>query len=48
MKVDAKKRQINAEEMECLVLKYMKKHDVERREAMRMVCNNGFNNTTIK
>lgn len=44
---------INAEEMESLILKYMKKHTVKRREAKRMVCNNGFHNkpkiyTTIK
>ncbi len=35
---------INADEMECLILKYMKKHDVKKREATRIVCANGFSN----
>lgn len=42
MKVDSVKIEINADEMESQILKYMKKYGVERREAMRMICSNGF------
>lgn len=35
---------INAEEMESLILKYINEHNVNRREAERMVCSNGFHN----
>lgn len=44
-----KKITINAEEMECLTLKYMKKHNVKKREAKRIIFANGFNNNkTLK
>lgn len=33
---------INADEMESLLLKYMKKHKVRRKEAERMIWCNGF------
>ncbi len=33
---------IKEEEMESLILKYMKQHGVPRTEAKRMICCNGF------
>ena len=33
---------ISVDEMEWLILKYIKKHDVKRKEATKLICMNGF------